>query len=276
MEPAENQIKSRWVALIVQQVALFAIGAAFILSVRALTGRTLRNVEDPPGPFVLGAYIILLALVVGGTWWLYRRFAGCDAPPLGLALSARRLLELAAGFVLGALVNAAPWALSLLAGRAQIVEQIWDVVTPARAAAFVATGLLIALLNALPRRGDIARLPDPPLVRPAGGQCAGDLAAFFALQHLVAEGPEPMRLLYLWSLGILFGAAYVVRGHIWLACGLHMGYFWISMVPQGRWHAGSLIQIAGSPVIPWTAIDIILALAALGVLVWFGWRRARV
>ena len=52
---AQGQIKSRWVALIVQQVALFAVGVAFVLGVRALTGRTLRNVQDPPGGFVLGA-----------------------------------------------------------------------------------------------------------------------------------------------------------------------------------------------------------------------------
>ena len=244
----------RWLALAIQQATVFTVGAAFLFATRLFTGRRLRGGQDPLGAADAAAYAVLLIAVVAFTVWFHRRVRG---GPLGLALDTRRAALFAAGLAAGALLNAWPWLIALATGEAVILYST-------AAGGAIALGLSIALANAFleevtSRAFPLRLFDDWPVPRAILLS-----AALFALQHFT-EGPLRIdSVIYLTALGVIFAAAYVATGNIWLGTGIHAGYFYASVIPTGRAHLGAWFATGGAPVAPlWVVDAIVIAIAVV-------------
>ena len=250
---------------LLHQVVVFGCGMAFLVTVRALSGRTLHGARDPLGALDGAAYFVLVALIVAGTVWLWSRVREPSAPPLGLAPSVLRLWRAALGCSAGFALNAVPWLGALLFGSARVETWSWDALPAGGVALALAVGLAMGIGNAFLEEATSRAFPLRVLERWRLRARIAAAALAFAAQHLVDEGFAPARFLYLTSLGVIFAAAYAHTGDVYLGFGLHLGWYLASVVPAGRWHAGSLFALEGSPMPSYAVIDGLLLLVALSL-----------
>src|SRR5215213_4641459 len=113
-----------WAAFFLHQLIIFALAIGFLSAVRKLSGRNIHLGAEPIGLLAGIALIALSVAVIYFTNLFYRRLKGKDAPPLGIALSARRFLGLVVGLVVGFAFAIAPWINAILRGTATITDRI--------------------------------------------------------------------------------------------------------------------------------------------------------
>ncbi|TAJ24777.1 MAG: CPBP family intramembrane metalloprotease [Planctomycetota bacterium] len=227
-----------------QQALIFGLGAGALYAIRRLTGRNLHELADAPTLPELGGYVAVCGSVVALSAWLLRR-ADPNGPGLGLALDRARLRDVALGFALGFAWNALPWLWVLVGQGGRVTDALWlgDLGPWLPACIGIGIGLANAAFEEITSRAFPMQLWRDQrawfrLALPA---------ACFALQHLTAGALDPLRLLNLFALGIVFGWAFLVRGSPWLGIGLHAGYFQAALAPSGRFDSGAWMSLDRGP-----------------------------
>jgi membrane protease YdiL (CAAX protease family) len=249
-----------WAVFLLHQLVIFAAAWLFLTAVRGISGRSIHLGQDPIG-FIDGTALVLLsAAVIAFTVGLYRWARGADAPPLGIALTPRRLLELLAGLVFGAAFAILPWALAIGNGTAWVTDRAgahfdgFSVIRMVGVGAFLlcVQGVMEEVTNrAFPmriweHRSLLFRLLVP--------------AIFFAALHLADEQFAFQRVGTLFAFAVILGLAYALTGNIWLASGFHVGGNIATWSISGLWHAGAVVNIAGQPAYsPWVGVAVMLA-----------------
>jgi uncharacterized protein len=242
---AEFLRRHLWIVFVVHQSLIFVIAVVFLTSVRRLTGRSVHLGQDPVGLLDGAALIILSVGVIVFTIALYRWVKGENAPPLGIALSPRRLLHLIAGLSVGFVIIILPYVISTRAGTAFIRDRITDHFDNLTVARLIAVGFFLLLLQsvmeetanrAFPMRLWAHRSMLFRLLVPS---------VFFAIIHLADEGFSAERFLTLLMGGVTQSFAYALSGNIWLASGLHAGANLASFSASGLWHAGAVVALVG-------------------------------
>ena len=259
--------KHPWAVFLLHQVLLFFTALAFLSSVRGITGRSIHLGRDPVGLVDGVALVVLSVAAIFLTRALYRWAKGKDAPPLGIAFSFRRLAELVAGLLLGAVFLLLPWILALWAGTAAVTDRIdahFDFYSVIRivTVAFIllfAQGVMEEVTNrAFPMRLWEHRSLLFRLILPS---------IFFAALHLADEQFTFERIGVLFAFGVILGLAYALTGNIWFASGVHAGANCANFSISGLWHAGAVVNIAGQPFYPnWVGITIMLVFFILGLI----------
>jgi hypothetical protein len=248
-----------WAAFFLHQLAIFALAAGFLSAVRGLSGRNIHLGAEPIGLFDGVALIALSVTVIYLTNLFYRWLKGNDTMPLGITLSARRLLDLIIGLIIGFAFAIVPWINAILRGTAFVTDRIdahFDNFAIARifTVAFVlllVQGVMEETANrAFPmriwqHRALLFRLLIPSL--------------FFALIHLADEQFGFERFAVLIVAGVLQGIAYALTGNVWFASGLHTGANLASFSITGLWHAGAIFAVSGYSSVPnWLMVLILL------------------
>lgn len=217
-----------------------------------------------------GAALVVLSIgVILLTPAFYHWIKGRDAPPLGIAPSLRRLMDLAIGILIGVAFVIVPWAVALFQGTASVYDRIdahFDSFSVARILAVAFFMLLLAsMMEETANRAFPMRLWDHRslafrLVVPS---------IFFVAIHLISEPFSFERIGILFIAGILQGIAYLLTGNIWFCSGLHAGANIAGFSVTGLWHAGAIVALVGRPAVPnWVAgltmlviLSVILALS---------------
>lgn len=256
--------KHLWAAFFLHQLAIFAIAVGFLSAVRRLSGRNIHLGREPVG-FIDGIALIALSVaVIYLTNLFYYWLKGKDAPPLGIALSPRRFLDLIIGLIVGFAFAVAPWINAFLRNTAAITDRIdahFDGFSIARILTFAFVLLLVQGVmeetanRAFPmriwqHRSLLFRLAVPSL--------------FFALIHLADENFSFERFSVLIIAGFIQGVAYALTGNIWFASGLHTGANVASFSITGLWHAGAIVSVSGYSTVPnWVTTFLFLVLLSV-------------
>jgi uncharacterized protein len=253
-----------WAAFFIHQLAIFALAVGFLSAVRKLSGRNIHLGAEPIGLFDGFALIALSVAVIYLTNLFYRWLKGKDAAPLGIAFSARRLLDLIIGLLIGFAFIIAPWINAVLRGTASVTDRIdahFDGFSIFRIFTFAFVLLLVQgimeetvnrafPMNLWKHRALLFRLIIP--------------SVFFALIHLADEQFGFERFAVLIMAGIIQGIAYALTGNVWFSSGLHTGANLASFSITGLWHAGAIVALSGYSSVPnWLMILILLILLSL-------------
>lgn len=268
--PSTNSPSRRFTpgrALALQQLVLIGGLGCVMAAARALTGRNLRGLQDAPQPVDLLLYAATVAALVYVSWRIARHSAA--GARLGLGLDWGRAGVAVLGFGIGAFANALPWGLALLLGDAVVTARAE--LAAAQTLPAVALGLVLAWANAWFEEATSRAAPLTILREWPAWRAVGVSALCFALMHGIGEVLDPLRCAYLAALGVVFGAAFMWQGHVWLGTGLHAGWFWASLVPSGRLEGGALLALRGNVGVYVMVSDLLLIAAALLLL----WRLAR-
>jgi membrane protease YdiL (CAAX protease family) len=256
--------RNLWAAFLMHQAGLFIIAFGFLTLVRRITGRTVHLGRDPLGLGDGVALVVLSVAVILLTAVFYHWIKGADVPRLGIALSARRLLDLVIGILMGIAFVIAPWAIALFQRTASIYDRIdshFDSFTIARILTVTFFLLLLSSMmeetanRAFPMRLWEARSLSFRLVVPS---------IFFVAIHMISEPFSFERIGVLFMASILQGIAYLLTGNIWFCSGLHAGANIASFSVTGLWHAGAIVALVGRPAVPnWLAGFTMLALLSV-------------
>ncbi|MBK5260801.1 MAG: CPBP family intramembrane metalloprotease [Thermoanaerobaculia bacterium] len=250
---------TRAAALVLHQAIVLGAGVAFLSGVRAFSGRTLRGGHDPFGAVDAIVYSVLLAALVALTIRLYRNLTDSDSGSLGLKLTRRRVIAFGTGAVVAMAFRSWPWLLSIATGSAVIIDRV-------AAPRGLILGVFIAVSTAVFE--EIASRAFP--IRLFSGWPALRLtmlsATLFVLQHILDERLSVIAVLYLASIGTIFGAAYVMTGNIWLGAGLHAGFYYASVIPSGVTNLGAWYRVAGTMIIPsWLFDSLLIAMGLIAL-----------
>lgn len=260
----ESLKRHLWAAFFLHQLIIFALAVGVLTAVRKLSGKNIHLGVEPVGFFDGLALIALSLALIFLTNLFYRWLKGKDAPPLGIALSARRLLDLAIGLLIGFAFAIAPWINAILRNTAAITDSIdahFDSFAIARILSFAFILLLVqgvmeeTVNRAFPmrlwqHRAFLFRLAVP--------------SVFFALIHLADESFRFERFAVLITAGIIQGISYALTGNIWFASGLHTGANLASFSITGLWHAGAVFSVSGYSTVPnWLTTFLFLVLISL-------------
>ncbi len=260
--------RNLWAAFLLHQLFVFAFAIAFLTSVRQLTGRDIHLGRDPIGLPVGVALTLLSVAVIFLTNRYYRLLKGPNDDELGIGFSVRRLLDLIGGLVVGFLFFSAPLWVSLWRGNAWITDHISAHFDTVSIIVFLSGSALLLLLQAAmeetvnrafpmtiwQHRSLLFRLLIPSL--------------FFVLIHLVSETFEPERAVILLIAGFVHGLAFALTRNIWLTTGLHWGANVSGFSMSGLWHAGAVVNVAGTPAFPiWVMGLAMMALLSLALLI---------
>jgi hypothetical protein len=113
-----------WAVFLAHQLLILTIAVVFLNSIRRITGRTIHGGRDPLSAIEWVAIVALSIGVIIITWGVYRWVKGDDAPSLGIAPSARRLIDLVAGLLIGFAFIISPYASALLRGTGFIHDRV--------------------------------------------------------------------------------------------------------------------------------------------------------
>jgi membrane protease YdiL (CAAX protease family) len=261
-------LSAPWPALLTQQLGLVAVLGLAMRGLQWATGRNLRGLADRPHLVDLLVYAVVTSALIGASIALARGVEPSALPSWRSMLG--RWRSLGVGFVIGATLNTIPWTLAVVRGDATVGDAFSGRVT----ATAVLTGLLLAVWNA--GFEEVTSRAVPLTItrrwRPAYSVIVTSL--LFALMHGIGESLSPSRVLYLFSLGVVFAICWVVTGSVALGTGVHAGWFWASLVPSGRAASGALLQVDGDVgrYVQWT--DTVLAVVAIAGIAWL-LRRSR-
>jgi membrane protease YdiL (CAAX protease family) len=189
----------------------------------------------------------------------YLWLEGEKAPPLGIAPSPRRLLDLVVGILIGFGFAVAPWASALLRGTASIHDRINAHFDSSSVARILAVAFFLLLLQAVVE--ETANRAFPMRLwehRPLAFRLVVP-SIFFAAIHLADEQFGLERVGVLFMAGVVQGIAYALTGNIWLTSGVHAGANLASFSISGLWHAGAVVSVRGQPTMPgWVMVSIML------------------
>lgn len=251
--------------LLLQQVAIFATGMAFLRAARWLTGHTLHGLQDRIGLVEAVGVLLVYGAHLALSVWIFRRAGGRGS--LGIALSPRRALEFAVAAPISFALYGAPWFLALASGAARVTDHLSaHPIEPLQIAYSVVAGLIVnSVVEEVTSRAFPIRLFSEygvwlRILLPS---------VLFAALHLVDEpfraGPFAARTMA----GVTLSIAYVTTGNIWLAAGIHSGINLASLWGEGLWHAGSVVKLEGQPIVPTLYVEIGIGLAAVvGYALW--------
>jgi membrane protease YdiL (CAAX protease family) len=248
-----------WASFLAHQACLFIVAFGFLSIVRRTTGRTIHLGKDPIGLVDGAALAVLSIAVILLTAVFYHWVKGPKAPPLGLAPSPRRVLDLVIGILAGSAFVIAPWVIALAQETASIHDRIDSHFGSFTVARMLTVAFFMLLLSAImeetANRAFPMRLWDHRslafrLVVPS---------IFFIAIHLISEPFSFERIGILFMVGVLLGIAYALTGNVWLCSGLHAGANFASFSVSGLWHAGAVVALVGRPAAPnWVAAMIML------------------
>ena len=253
-----------WAVFLAHQLLIFTFAVGFLTSVRRITGRTIHLGRDPIGLIDGAALVVLSVLVMVITWALYRWVKGEEAPPLGIAPSRRRLMDLIAGLVVGFGFAVSPYIVALWRNTATINDWITTHVSHATVIRILGVAFFLLLLQSVveetANRAFPMRLWDQRsllfrIVIPS---------IFFAALHLADEQFSLERIVVLILAGVVQSLAYAITGNIWLTSGVHAGANTATFSVSGLWHAGAIVSMIGRPGYP-TWITAVLMLAVFSV-----------
>jgi membrane protease YdiL (CAAX protease family) len=260
--------KNLWAVFLFHQLVIFLSALAFLFVVRNSTGRNIHLGQDPVGMIDGVGLLILSAAVIAFTIWLYRWAKGKDAPPLGIALSLRRFIELIIGLLIGFGFAFLPWAIALGTGAAAIAERAGDLFNAYSIAATAGAGFFLLLIQAVTE--ETANRAFPIRLWQHRSLLFRVLvpSIFFVAVHLVSEPFSFERAGILLMAGILQSFAYLLTGNIWFSSGIHAGANYALFSISGLWHAGALVRLEGQPAFPnWAAVLLLLVfLWSAGIL----------
>jgi membrane protease YdiL (CAAX protease family) len=259
-----------WAVFLGHQLVIFAAAWSFLVAVRRISGRSIHLGQDPIG-FIDGAALVLLSVaVIAFTVRLYRWARGADAPPLGIALTPRRVLELVAGLVFGAVFAILPWMLALGNGTAWVTDRVGAHFDGFSAIRMVGVGAFLLFVQGVME--EVTNRAFPMRIwehRPLLFRLLVP-AVFFAALHLADEQFAFQRVAILFAFAVILGLMYALTGNIWLASGFHVGGNIATWSISGLWHAGAVVNIAGQPAYsPW--VGVLVMLVVMGAV--FGVRR---
>jgi membrane protease YdiL (CAAX protease family) len=179
---------------------------------------------------------------------------------LGIRLTARRLLEVVIGLVLGGAFFIAPWASALWLGTASIHDRITAHFDSFSVARILAVSFFMLLLQAIMEETTSRAFPMRLWDHRSLAFRMIVPSIFFVAIHLVSEQFSLERAGVLFMVGILQSIAYALTGNIWFASGLHAGANIAGFSVTGLWHAGAVVALVGRPTIPhWASGMIMLA-----------------
>ena len=257
-----------WVAFLLHQLFIIGVAISFLTIVRRLTGKTIHLGQDPIG-FPDGiALVILSVAVIFLTNWYYRLVKGPDAQSLGIGFSIRRSLDLVGGFIVGGVVFAAPFLISLWRGTASITDSIGSHFDPVSIVGIVSAAVLILFLQAATEETTNRAFPMRIWEHRSLAFRLLIPSLFFVLIHFVSETFDTQRAAVLFIAGIVHGLAYFLTGNIWLTTGLHWGANVASFSMSGIWHIGAVVNVSGPPAAPvWSTGLLMMVLLALILLI---------
>jgi membrane protease YdiL (CAAX protease family) len=257
-----------WVIFLLQQAILFASGWVYLNVVRMLTGKTIHNGRDPFGLIDGIAFVLFVVAMIILTKWLYHRVKGNQAPSLGIALSSRRFRDFLVGTLIGFVIQASAWVVSLMLGTVRVGDKVGAHFNKLAIVSTLSVGIFFLLLNSIleettsrafpmrlwAHRSLIFRILIPSI--------------FFATLHLADEQFGGLLFYERFIGGVVLSVAYALTGNIWLACGLHTGINYARFSVSGLWHAGAVVTLVGQLYIPLWAADIIWSLIAIAGYLW--------
>jgi hypothetical protein len=256
-----------WAIFLAHQSLIFVTAVIFLNSVRRITGRNIHLGRDPVG-FIDGvALVALSAGVIFMTRALYRWVKGANAPPLGIAPSPRRLLDLLAGLLIGFAIIVWPYLNALLTGTAAIGDRITEHFDNLTALRVLTVAFFLLLLQGMTE--ETANRAFPMRLWEHRSHLFRILipSIFFAAIHLADEEFSLERLGLLLMGGVTQSLAYTLTGNIWLSSGVHTGANLASFSISGLWHAGAVIALVGRVAIPnWLAVILMLVLFCIAVI----------
>ncbi|HEV7643660.1 MAG TPA: CPBP family intramembrane glutamic endopeptidase [Pyrinomonadaceae bacterium] len=264
--------KNLWTVFLFHQLIIFLTALGFLSVVRNITGRNIHLGQDPVGVIDGIGLVVLSVAVIVFTVFLYRWAKGNDAPPLGIALSLRRVIELIIGLLIGFGVVFLPWAIALWTGAAVIAEQAGNSFNAYSIAATVGAGFFLLLIQAVTE--ETANRAFPIRLWQHRSLLFRVLvpSIFFVTVHLVSEPLSFERAGILLMAGILQSFAYLITGNIWFSSGIHAGANYALFSISGLWHAGALVRLEGQPAFPnWAAV--LIMLAGLSAIYFFAGRQ---
>ncbi len=249
----------RAAALVIHQAIVLGAGVTFLSGVRVFSGKVLKDGRDPFGAAEAIAYATLLAALAAFTIRLYRKLTGSDSVLLGLKLTRPRLIAFGIGAIAATAFRSWPWLLSIATGRAVIVDRL-------AAPRALALGIFIAVSTAVFEEIASRAFPIRLFSRWPALRLTMLSAMLFVVQHILDEPLSVIAVLYLASIGAIFGAAYVMTGNIWLGAGLHAGFYYASVIPSGVTNLGSWYRLAGTMIIPsWLFDSLLIAMGLIAL-----------
>lgn len=249
-----------WAVFLAHQLLIFVLAVAFLTSVRRITGRTIHGGRDPVGVIDGAALVVLSAGVIFITWALYRWVKGSDAPPLGIAPSPRRVVDLMAGILIGFAFIIWPYILALTEGTAAVYDRIDAHFNYPVTARVLCIALFLLLTQSIMEETANRAFPMRLWAhRPLWFRVIAP-TVFFAALHLADEQFSFGRIGILLLAGIVQSLAYALTGNIWLTSGVHAGANAAAFSVSGLWHAGAVVSVTGHPSVPnWVAVAVMLA-----------------
>jgi membrane protease YdiL (CAAX protease family) len=264
--------RNLWAVFLAHQAGLAIIAIVFLSLVRRITGRTIHFLKDPIG-LPDGAVLVVLSIaVIFLTQLLYRWIKGENAPPLGIALTPRRFLDLMVGLFTGFAFTFGPWASALWIGTASIHDRITSHFDSLSVARILTLAVLMLLLQSVMEETTSRAFPMRLWEHRSLAFRMILPSAFFVAVHLVSEPISFERIGVLFIAGLTLSMAYALTGNIWLASGMHAGANFAAFSIGGMWHAGASVALIGRPTIPYWIISMIMLGvfgAALALQTWY-------
>jgi hypothetical protein len=249
----------RWAAFLAHQAGIFLLALIFLSSVRRITGRTIHLGRDPVGLGDGAALIILSVAVILLTRLFYHWVRREKAPPLGIALSPRRFLDLVVGILIGFAFAVAPWVNALWRGTAAIRDSINAHFDDFSVTRILVAAFFLLLLQAVAEETANRAFPMRLWENRSLAFRIIVPSIFFAAIHLADERFDFGRIGVLLMAGIVQSIAYALTGNIWLTSGVHAGANLASFSFSGLWHAGAVVSLRGQPTIPnWATVMVML------------------
>jgi membrane protease YdiL (CAAX protease family) len=241
-----------WMVFLFHQLVIFVSALGFLFAVRAIAGKNIHLGQDPVGAIDGVGLVILSVAVIALTVWLYRWAKGKDAPPLGLSLTFRRVIELIIGLSIGFAFAFLPWAIALINGSAVIAERTESAFD---AYALITAVFFLLFIQAMTEETANRAFPMRLWEHRALWFRILIPTIFFVAIHLAGEPFSSERAGVLLMAGILQSFAYLATGNIWFGTGIHTGANYALFSISGLWHAGALVRLEGAPAFPnWAAV----------------------
>ncbi|HEY0429928.1 MAG TPA: CPBP family intramembrane glutamic endopeptidase [Pyrinomonadaceae bacterium] len=245
-----------WIAFLFHQLLIFGLAFGFLNLVRAISGRTIHGGRDAVG-FVDGIGLVLLSAgVIAFTIFFYRFVKDdADAPPLGIEISVRRLVEFLIGLLIGSVFIIAPYLIGFLSGRMFVADRITMHFDNFQAFQILAVAFFLLLAQSLTEETANRAFPIRLWQHRSLAFRLLVPSVFFALLHLADENLSSERLAILFVGGIIQSLAYLLTGNVWFTSGIHTGANAAAFSLTGLWHAGAVVALVGDAAYPnWLAV----------------------